>query len=58
MKDHNKRESIRSQSIARGADVQREAIRREREAGEFDAQKHVSQSPIGRAVAKGFPLAI
>ncbi|MFL0800725.1 MAG: hypothetical protein K6L80_09780 [Agarilytica sp.] len=35
---------------------QREEMQKARKKGEFDGKDHLAKSPIGRAVASGFPL--
>ena len=51
------RVSKASRSIAKGAKAQRDAILQERLENKFDSSAHISHSPMGQAVASGFPLA-
>jgi len=38
------------------SELQRKKMEIARRNGTFDAEKHLRESPIGRAVANGFPL--
>lgn len=42
--------------IAEMPERQREAMQEARSKGEFNGKDHLAKSPIGRAVARGFPL--
>jgi len=42
--------------IANMPERQRKAMQKARKDGDFDAQAHLANSPIGRAAARGFPI--
>lgn len=42
--------------IAEMPQRERDSMQKAREKGEFDGKDHLAKSPIGRAVARGFPL--
>lgn len=45
-----------SRSLKNGPSAQREAIQEARARGIFDAKAHLLHSPMGKAIANGFPL--
>lgn len=53
-----KGQHVRPKSLSSGIDpqAQRDAISAARKAGIFDASAHLAYSPMGKAVASGFPL--